>query len=86
MKALQKLTSILAVIFYLCAAGSTVCFVLFRLTDKSLLFDFGNILITGWICNPAALLSIFFGKKHRFLPLLVYMLCGMALVALTGGV
>jgi len=76
----------LLISFYLCAACSTVCFVLYRLTLNSSFFQIGDALRPLWMFNPAPVLALLFGKKVSRLSLTVYFLCAIALVILTGGV
>ena len=71
--------------FYLFTAGSTLCFVIYRLTLNNRIFQIGDALRPFWMLHPAPLIALFFGKR-RFLPMAVYLLCAVALVALTGGV
>ena len=83
-KFLYLLTA-LVVSFYLLAAGSTLCFAIYRFTLNTCIFRIGDGLRPFWMFHPAPLIALFFGKR-RFLPLAVYLLCAFALVALTGGV
>ena len=77
---------ILLISFYLCAAGSTVCFFLYRLTLSGSFFRVGDALRPLWMFNPAPVLALLFGKKLGSLSLTVYFLCAIALVVLTGGI
>jgi hypothetical protein len=83
-KFLYLLTA-LVVSFYLFAAGSTLCLVIYRLTLNNCIFRIGDGLRPFWMLHPAPLIALFF-RNQRFLPLAVYLLCAVALVALTGGV
>ena len=83
-KFLYLMTALLAS-FYLFAAGSTLCFAIYRFTLNNCIFRIGDGLRPFWMLHPAPLIALFFGKR-RFLPLAVYLLCAVALVALTGGV
>ena len=76
----------LLISFYLCAASSTVCFILYRLTLSSGFFRIGDALRPFWMFNPAPVLALLFGKKLSNLSLSVYFLCAIVLVVLTGGV
>ena len=77
---------VLIISFYLCAAGSTICFFLYRLTLNGSFFRIGDALRPLWMFNPAPVLALLFGKKPGTLSLTVYFLCAIALVVLTGGV
>ena len=79
------LMTVLLASFYLFAAGSTLCFALYRFTLNNCIFRIGDALRPFWMFHPAPLIALFFGKR-RFLPLAVYLLCAVALVAMTGGV
>ena len=83
-KFLYLMTALLAS-FYLLAAGSTLCFAIYRFTLNNCIFRIGDGLRPFWMFHPAPLIALLFGKR-RFLPLAVYLLCAVALVALTGGV
>ena len=76
----------LLISFYLCAAGSTACFFLYRLTLSGSFFRIGDALRPLWMFHPAPVLALFFGKKLGTLSLTVYFLCAIALVVLTGGI
>ena len=85
-KAVSYLMPVLLGTCYLFAAGSMLCFLIARLTLNNGIFWLGNDLVPFWLCNPAPLIARFLCKRRRFLPLAVYLLCAIALVALTGGV
>ena len=77
---------VLLVSYYLCAAGSMLCFLIYRLTLNNHIFRAGDGLLPFWMLNPAPLFALFFGKRQCFLPLALYLFCAIALVALTGGI
>ena len=76
----------LLISFYLFAAGSTICFFLYRLTLTGSFFRIGDALRPLWMFHPAPVLALLFGKKLGTLSLTVYFLCAIALVVLTGGI
>lgn len=84
-KHLHILLNILLGAFYLCTAYCMASFALFRLTAKDAFFVAGNALNPFWMFSPAPLLALAFPKRARYVPVAVYMVCAVVLVALTGG-